>query len=200
MSRTYRVLVADDEEGIRFSLKLHLEDAGYVVEGVADGEAALQALREKDFDFCLCDLRMPKRDGLDVLRAVTGEGLRTRILFMSAHADAATALEAIARVGGLSSATADPTGVFVFRNEPEEIANMVLGRSDLVGTQRMVYVLDLTQPNGLFLARDFVIRDGDTVYVTEAPFVQWTKAISAVTGSLGTAASLANTATNITGN
>ena len=42
---------------------------------------SLQALREKDFDFCLCDLRMPRRDGLDVLRAVTGEGLRTRILF-----------------------------------------------------------------------------------------------------------------------
>jgi polysaccharide biosynthesis/export protein len=93
-------------------------------------------------------------------------------------------LEAIAQVGGLLSNAADPTGVFVLRNEPAEIANQVLGRGDLVGAQRMVYVLDLTQPNGMFHARDFAIRDGDTLYVTEAPFTQWDKAISALTGTL----------------
>jgi polysaccharide export outer membrane protein len=71
------------------------------------------------------------------------------------------------------------------RNEPAEIANQVLGRNDLQGAQRMVYVLDLTQPNGMFMARDFVIRDDDTLYVTEAPFNQWNKAVSALTGSLG---------------
>ncbi len=103
-----------------------------------------------------------------------------------------SAVEAIAQVGGLSSQTADPTGVFVFRNEPEEIAEQVLGRSDLQGAQRMVYVLDLTKPNGLFLARDFIIRDDDTVYVTEAPFVQWSKTLSAITGSLNSATSAAN--------
>ncbi|MGR3760160.1 polysaccharide biosynthesis/export family protein [Roseobacteraceae bacterium NS-SX3] len=89
-----------------------------------------------------------------------------------------SALEAIAQVGGLISTASDPTGVFVLRNEPAEIANQVLGRSDLIGAQRMVYVLNLTEPNGLFIARDFVIRDGDTLYVTEAPYAQWTKTIS----------------------
>ena len=98
-----------------------------------------------------------------------------------------SALEAIASVGGLRSSVADPTGVFVFRNEPADIANAVLARSDLIGDQRMVYVLDLTEPNGVFMARDFAIRDGDTVYVTEAPYVQWQKTLSALTGSLGTA-------------
>ncbi|WP_444465263.1 polysaccharide biosynthesis/export family protein [Rhodobacter capsulatus] len=101
-----------------------------------------------------------------------------------------SALEAIATVGGLSSNLADPKGVFVFRNEPAEIARVVLGRTDLVGDQRMVYVLNLTEPNGMFLARDFVIRDGDTVYVTEAPYVQWQKSLSALTGSVSTANSL----------
>ncbi|MEY8841710.1 polysaccharide export protein, partial [Cribrihabitans sp. XS_ASV171] len=81
-----------------------------------------------------------------------------------------SALEAIAQVGGLLSLSSDPTGVFVFRNEPAEIAGQVLGRTDLQGAQRMVYVLNLTEPNGLFVARDFVIRDEDTVYVTEAPY------------------------------
>lgn len=94
-----------------------------------------------------------------------------------------SALEAIAQVGGLNANAADPTGVFIFRNEPAEIAGNVLGRTDLQGAQRMVYVLDLTQPNGMFVARDFVIRDGDTLYVTEAPFTQWNKAISNLVGT-----------------
>jgi len=95
-----------------------------------------------------------------------------------------SALEAIAQVGGLVSTSSDATGVFVFRNEPDEISNQVLGRSDLVGDQRLVYLLDLTSPNGMFMARDFVIRDGDTIYVTEAPLAQWNKTVSAVFGSL----------------
>lgn len=102
-----------------------------------------------------------------------------------------SAIEAIAQVGGLNTSLADPTGVFVFRNEKAEIANIVLGRSDLQGDQRMVYVLDLTAPTGMFEARDFVIRDQDTVYVTEAPFVQWTKTLGALTGTANSANSVA---------
>lgn len=110
-----------------------------------------------------------------------------------------SAIEAIAQVGGLSSNSADPTGVFVLREEPQSVANQLLNRDDLVGEQRVVYVLDLTQPNGLFIARDFMIRDQDTVYVTEAPFVQFNKGVSAVTGTLGSAAGLSeavNSASN----
>ncbi|PTQ71297.1 polysaccharide biosynthesis/export family protein [Celeribacter persicus] len=103
-----------------------------------------------------------------------------------------SALEAIAQVGGLRTNSADPTGVFVFRNEPETIAKQVLGRDDIVGAQRLIYVLDLTQPNGLFLARDFLIRDGDTLYVTEAPFTQWQKTLGAITGTVSSADTLAS--------
>jgi len=101
-----------------------------------------------------------------------------------------SALEAIAQVGGLISTLSDPTGVFVLRNEPAEIANQVLGRDDLVGAQRLVYVLDLTQPNGLFQARDFVIRNSDTLYVTEAPYAQWSKAISLLVTPVGSLSSV----------
>lgn len=112
--------------------------------------------------------------------ALGATGGQSRVPFESQNL---SALEAIAQVGGLNSATADPTGIFIFRNEPAEVANVVMGRDDLQGAQRLVYVLDLTQPNGMFQARDFVIRDSDTIYVTEAPFTQWNKAISALTGS-----------------
>lgn len=124
--------------------------------------------------------------------ALGATGSQSRVPFEN---QTLSALEAIALVGGLNSATADPTGVFVFRNEPAVIANAVLGRKDLQGDQRMVYVLDLTQPTGVFEARDFLIRDGDTVYVTEAPYVQWQKTLSVVTGTASTAASISSTAT-----
>jgi len=125
--------------------------------------------------------------------ALGATGAQARVPFDS---QALSALEAIATVGGLNSQLADPKGVFVFRNEPAEIANIVLGRNDLIGAQRMVYVLNLTEPNGMFMARDFVIRDGDTVYVTEAPYVQWQKTLSAIIGPLQTA----NTLNTLAGN
>lgn len=114
--------------------------------------------------------------------ALGATGAQSRLAFES---QTLSAIEAIAQVGGLNSNLADPTGVFVFRNEPEFIARQVLDREDLIGTQRFAYVLDLTQPNGVFIARDFAVRDGDTVYVTEAPFVTWSKTIASLTGSLG---------------
>lgn len=108
-----------------------------------------------------------------------------------------SALEAIATVGGLNTMSANPKGVFILRDESEEVARAVLGRNDLVGTQRMVYVLNLIEPTGLFEARDFQIRDGDTLYVTEAPFTRWQKVIGAITGSAGAANSLTTTAKSV---
>ena len=122
--------------------------------------------------------------------ALGATGAQSQVPFKS---ETLSALEAIASVGGLATNSADPTGVFVLRDESEDVANLVLGRTDLVGDQRLVYVLDLTEPTGLFEARDFLIRDGDTLYVTEAPFVQWTKTLSAITGTTGAAQSLAST-------
>jgi polysaccharide export outer membrane protein len=124
--------------------------------------------------------------------ALGATGSQARVPFETQNL---SAIEAIAQVGGLLAASADPTGVFVMRNEPEEVAEQVLGRNDLEGAQRLVYVLNLTEPNGMFMARDFVIRDGDTLYVTEAPFTQWSKVISAITGTASSASSI----TSLTG-
>ncbi len=128
--------------------------------------------------------------------ALGATGTQARVPF---ETQVISAVEAIAQVGGLLSASADPTGVFVLRNEPAEIANQVLGRDDLIGAQRMVYVLDLTEPNGMFMARDFVIRDQDTLYVTEAPFTQWNKVIASFTGTLGAVTTITSAADTLTG-
>lgn len=119
--------------------------------------------------------------------ALGATGQQTRVPF---EVQNLSAIEAIASVGGLNTNWADPTGVFVLRNEPAEIANSVLGRNDLRGDQRMIYVLDLTQPTGMFEARDFLVRDGDTLLVTEAPYTQWTKALAAINGTAQGAASI----------
>ncbi len=147
------------------------------------------------------ELDIPLRGGDRILieqdtRAFTAlgaTGAQSRVKFTS---QSLSAMEAIAQVGGLSSNFADPKGVFVLREEPAKIANAVLNRKDLQGEQRMIYVLDLTKPNGIFIARDFMIRDGDTIYITEAPFVQWSKTLSAWMGTLNSA----NTINTLAGN
>lgn len=126
------------------------------------------------------DRVMVQRDAR-AFTALGALGSQNRVPFES---QSLSAIEAIASVGGLSPSSSDPTGVFIFRNEPEAIARQLMGNPNLTGMQRVVYVLDLTRPNGMFFARDFNIRDGDTVYVTEAPFTQFAKIIAAITGSL----------------
>ncbi|WP_101068526.1 polysaccharide biosynthesis/export family protein [Roseovarius salinarum] len=140
--------------------------------------------KDPSFDIALrADDRILVEQDTRAFTALGATGAQARVPF---ETQTLSALEAIAQVGGLLSNAADPTGVFVMRNEPAEIANQVLGRSDLQGAQRLIYVLDLTKPNGMFMARDFSIRDDDTLYVTEAPFTQANKAISALTGTLTT--------------
>ncbi|SMD04068.1 polysaccharide biosynthesis/export family protein [Primorskyibacter flagellatus] len=132
-------------------------------------------------------------------RAFTALGATGQQARMKFEHQSLTAIEAIAQVGGLTPSASDPTGVFVMRDESASVANQVLGRNDLQGDQRMVYVLDLTQPNGIFIARDFTIRDGDTLYVTEAPFTQWNKVVAALTGSLTSITTADTAATALTG-
>lgn len=101
-----------------------------------------------------------------------------------------SAIEALASVGGLDPLRADPKGVFIFRDERPEIATEILGLGQFVSDVRFVYVLDLTAPTGMFNARDFKIRDGDTIFVTEASSVLWARQISALTGSITAAGSI----------
>ena len=111
-------------------------------------------------------------------RAFTVLGATTRQMRVPFNSQDMSVIEALAAAGGLNGAAANPTGVFVFRQEPAAIANRVLGRTDLVGEQRIAYLLDFTRPEGLFAAGDFVIRDNDTIYVTEAALGSWTRIIA----------------------
>ena len=92
---TGRVLVAEDEEILRRNLIEFLRAAGYEVVGAADGVAALELAREEDFDVVVTDIRMPRMDGIELLRKIVAERPETKVLVTTAYASVDTAIEAL---------------------------------------------------------------------------------------------------------
>ncbi len=90
-----RVLIADDEANMRWVLERALSKAGYDVETVENGQLALKRALAERPDLVLLDLKMPKMDGLSVLRALKEHYLDLMIVMMTAHGSTATAVEAI---------------------------------------------------------------------------------------------------------
>jgi two-component system response regulator AtoC len=90
-----KILVVDDDRGLRKSLTLILSDAGYEVRVAEDGEEGLAvALAEKPH-LILCDVRMPKKDGLAFLREYTEAGGSALVLVMTAYGSLELAVEAM---------------------------------------------------------------------------------------------------------
>lgn len=90
-----RVLVVDDEPGLRQSLGLLLADAGYEVTAEGDGAKALERALAEAFDLVLCDVRMPDMDGIAFLRAYKGRGGNALVVMMSAYGGEEAALAAM---------------------------------------------------------------------------------------------------------
>jgi two-component system response regulator AtoC len=89
------ILVIDDEPNLRHVLTAVLEKAGYTVSSAADGMEALSLTETKPFDVILCDLRMPRMDGLAFLKHAATQGLDAAIIMMSAYGTIDTAVEAM---------------------------------------------------------------------------------------------------------
>ena len=90
-----RVLIIDDEENFRHMLSVILKKEGYDVEAALNGEEALQKIGLSPFDQILCDIRMPKMDGLQFLHEVKKMGVDSPIIMMSAYGTVDIAIEAI---------------------------------------------------------------------------------------------------------
>jgi two-component system, NtrC family, response regulator AtoC len=89
------VLIADDEESIRHVLTVLLADRGYEVRAVADGEEALRELSARDYDALVTDVRMPKLDGLSLVRRAQEVSPDTTVIVMSAYGSHELAIEAM---------------------------------------------------------------------------------------------------------
>ena len=89
-----RILIVDDEPGIRQSLKGVFEDEGFATESVSSGEECLKKLAQSAFDLVLLDIWLPGIDGLETLRRLRELSPSTRVIMISGHATIATAVAA----------------------------------------------------------------------------------------------------------
>ena len=90
-----RLLIIDDEPGLRQSLSLLLQEAGYDVACEGDPEQALRRAAAEAFDLILCDVQMPKMDGVTFLRRYRAEGGQALLIMMSAYGSEDSALAAM---------------------------------------------------------------------------------------------------------
>ncbi len=90
-----RILIAEDEANLRMVLQKELERLGYRVQAAPDGEAALRKLEESNVDVLLCDINMPRIDGMEVLRRVHERPNPPEVIMLTGQATVETAVEAM---------------------------------------------------------------------------------------------------------
>ena len=90
-----RILIAEDEANLRLVLQKELERLGYRVQAAPDGEAALRKLEESNVDVLLCDINMPRIDGMEVLRRVHERPNPPEVIMLTGQATVETAVEAM---------------------------------------------------------------------------------------------------------
>jgi two-component system nitrogen regulation response regulator NtrX len=92
-----KILIIEDEEPIRRVLKRILleENNQFVIAEAKDGKEGLAALLAEDYDLILCDIKMPNKDGLEVLQAAKDQGILTPFIMLTGHGNIQTAVESM---------------------------------------------------------------------------------------------------------
>jgi len=90
-----RILVIDDEQSIRNSLKEVLEYEKYEVDLATEGREGLEMFEKNKYDVVLCDIKMPKMDGIEVLEEIFEQTTDVPIIMISGHGNIDTAVESI---------------------------------------------------------------------------------------------------------
>lgn len=91
-----RILIVDDEDTIRYFLRLELEDKGYEVWDVETGEKALKLIQTHNFDAALLDLNLPTEiGGLDIMHRLRETAPETSVIIITAHATVSSAIDAL---------------------------------------------------------------------------------------------------------
>jgi DNA-binding NtrC family response regulator len=89
------ILIIDDEKAIRKTLSEILSYEGYKIDEAGDGEEGLRKFREKEYDVILCDIKMPKMDGIEFLEKAKESNPDLPIIMISGHGTIETAVEAV---------------------------------------------------------------------------------------------------------
>lgn len=89
-----KILIIDDEQSIRSTLREILEYEQYTIDEAQDGQEGLNKLISDKYDIALCDVKMPKMDGIELLERVQMAGIDTQFIMISAHGTIETAVDA----------------------------------------------------------------------------------------------------------
>jgi two-component system, NtrC family, nitrogen regulation response regulator NtrX len=109
-----KILIIDDEKSIRATLRDILEYEKYSVEEAKDGEEGWAMISKNEYDIVLCDIKMPKMDGIEVLEKAMEAGIDTQFIMVSAHGNIETAVEATKK------------GAYDFIQKPPDLNRLLL--------------------------------------------------------------------------
>ena len=112
MSQT--ILIIDDEKAIRKSIGEILAFEGFAIDEAADGAEAVKKIKENNYDCILCDIKMPKMDGMEVLSVAREEKPDTPFIVISGHGNIETAVEAVKK------------GAFDYISKPPDLNRMLI--------------------------------------------------------------------------
>lgn len=108
------ILVIDDEKAIRKTLTEILSFEGYKIEEASDGEEGLKKFKEKNYDLVLCDIKMPKLDGIEFLQKAGEANPDVPIIMISGHGNIETAVEAVKK------------GAFDYISKPPDLNRLLI--------------------------------------------------------------------------
>jgi DNA-binding NtrC family response regulator len=121
-----KILIVDDEKSIRAALRDILEYEDYEVEEAKDGEEGLDMILKNQYDVALCDIRMPKLDGLEVLLKAGEAGRPTQFIMISAYGNIENAVEATKR------------GAYDFITKPPDLNRLLVSVRNAIEKYKLV--------------------------------------------------------------
>lgn len=108
------ILVIDDEKAIRKTLNEILSFEGFTVDEAADGAEGLKKIKEQNYDCILCDIKMPKMDGIEVLEQAKAHNPDVPFIVISGHGNIETAVDAVKK------------GAFDFISKPPDLNRLLI--------------------------------------------------------------------------
>ncbi len=121
-----RILIIDDEESIRSTLKDILEYEGYEIDLATNGDEGLKLIREGDYQVVLCDVKMPKMDGIEVLDHAMKSNPEVQFIMISGHGTIETAVDATKK------------GAFDFIEKPPDLNRLLLSVRNALDKESLV--------------------------------------------------------------
>jgi len=122
-----KIIIVDDEEPIRVALRDILEYEGYEVDEAKDGEEGLRAIKKDEYHVALCDLSMPKMDGLELLQKASDAQRSTQFIMITAYGSIENAMQATRR------------GAFDFVSKPPDLNRLLVSVRNAIEKYKLVY-------------------------------------------------------------